>query len=137
MNLDVEQPGSGFNARPEENGGDVRPPDQVVDRAAAFAAVTPAIPRKFVYWVLVGAAVLGLGGLAAEHLFSSAGLNPQATTSHAATTTTGSDRSNPTPARPERGAQRIPSFVHGVDHTSGNVGPSSTRSSTRPDSRTR
>jgi cytochrome oxidase Cu insertion factor (SCO1/SenC/PrrC family) len=97
VNLDVEQPGSGFNARPEENGGDVRPPDQVVDRAAAFAAVTPAIPRKFVYWVLVGAAVLGLGGLAAEHLFSSAGLNPQATTSHAATTTTGATIQTPLP----------------------------------------
>jgi len=51
---------------------------QPVDRAAALAAGPPGIPRKFVYWVLAGAAVLGLGGLAGEHLFSSAGLNPVA-----------------------------------------------------------
>jgi cytochrome oxidase Cu insertion factor (SCO1/SenC/PrrC family) len=49
-----------------------------VDRAAAFSATssTPPVPRKFVYWVLAGAAFLGLGGLLFEHLFSSAGLNP-------------------------------------------------------------
>jgi protein SCO1/2 len=50
-----------------------------VDRAAALAAGPPAIPRKFVYWVLAAAAVLGLGGLVGEHLFSSAGLNPVGT----------------------------------------------------------
>jgi len=51
-----------------------------VDRAAALAAGAPGIPRKFVYWVLAAAGVLSLGGLAGEHLFSSAGLNPVATT---------------------------------------------------------
>jgi protein SCO1/2 len=52
-----------------------------VDRAAALAAGTPGIPRKFVYWVLAAAGVLSLGGLVGEHLFSSAGLNPVATPS--------------------------------------------------------
>ena len=70
---------------------------QVVDRAAAFADVSPPVPRKFVYWVLIGAVVLGLGGLAAEHLFSSTGLNPQPTTSPTATTTTGTPIRTPLP----------------------------------------
>jgi protein SCO1/2 len=51
----------------------VHPP---VDRAAAFADTSPPVPRTFVYWLLAAAAVLGLGGLLVEHLFSSAGLNP-------------------------------------------------------------
>jgi cytochrome oxidase Cu insertion factor (SCO1/SenC/PrrC family) len=51
---------------------------QPVDRAAALAAGPPGLPPKFVYWVLGAAAVLSLGGLVGEHLFSSAGLNPVA-----------------------------------------------------------
>ncbi|HMD45710.1 MAG TPA: SCO family protein [Acidimicrobiales bacterium] len=51
-------------------------PAPVVDRAAAFAQGAPRIPRTFFYWLLAGAAVLGLGGTALEHLFSNAGLNP-------------------------------------------------------------
>ncbi len=47
-----------------------------VDRAAAFADTTPVVPRNFVYWILGAVAVLGLGGLLAEHLVSSSGLNP-------------------------------------------------------------
>ena len=98
MNVHVEQPGSGIESRPEEDPEGRNPPEgRQVDRAAAFAAVSPAVPRKFVYWVLVGAVVLGLGGFAAEHLFSSAGLNPPRTTSHAATTTTGPTIRGPLP----------------------------------------
>lgn len=52
-----------------------------VDRAAALAAGTPGIPRKFIYWLLAAAGVLSLGGLVGEHLFSSAGLNPVSTPS--------------------------------------------------------
>jgi protein SCO1/2 len=73
-----------------------------VDRRAALAAGPPGIPRKFVYWVLVAAAVLALGGLAGEHLFSSAGLNPVATSAHgtkpkSATTTTTAPAPRPAP----------------------------------------
>ena len=90
MNVDVEHPGSGTMSQPEEDPEGENPPvgRPVVDRAAAFATVSPAVPRKFVYWALAGVAVLGLGGLAVEHLLSSAGLNPEPTTAHAATTTT-------------------------------------------------
>jgi cytochrome oxidase Cu insertion factor (SCO1/SenC/PrrC family) len=69
VNDHVDQPGSVS----DDTGDAARP---VVDRAAAFAQTTPAVPRKFVYWVLAAAAVLGLGGLLFEHIFSSAGLNP-------------------------------------------------------------
>ncbi len=50
-----------------------RPP---VDRAAALAAGPPGVPRTFVVWLVVGALVLGLGGIVLEWAFSSAGLNP-------------------------------------------------------------
>jgi protein SCO1/2 len=90
VNVDVGGRGSDAEGRPEEAGasqpsaGD--PP--VVDRAAAFAEHTPPIPRKFVYWLVAGFAVLGLGGLGLEHLFSTAGLNPAPAAHHSAATTT-------------------------------------------------
>jgi len=64
---------------PEQKAPEVdsdRPVPPRVDRAAAFADTSPPIPRTFVYWVLGAAAILGLGGLLVEHLFSSAGINP-------------------------------------------------------------
>ncbi|HVA06156.1 MAG TPA: SCO family protein [Acidimicrobiales bacterium] len=66
MNLDVDQPGP--DADPS-----AAPP--VVDRAAAFRTTPPPVPRRFFTLVLAAAAVLGLGGLGAERLFSSSGLN--------------------------------------------------------------
>lgn len=51
-----------------------------VDRAAELAKGPPGIPPAFVWWVLGAAVVLTVGGLIGEHLFSSAGLNPTATT---------------------------------------------------------
>ena len=74
-------PGSvrGTDGAPRVSGAGHRGPRATapgVDRAAALAAGTPGIPRKFVYWVLAAAGVLSLGGLVGEHLFSSAGLNP-------------------------------------------------------------
>jgi protein SCO1/2 len=63
---------------PDTDGRTPGPAAPVVDRAAALAAGPPGVPRKFVYWLLAGAVVLSLGGLAGEHLFSSAGLNPVA-----------------------------------------------------------
>ena len=91
MNVDVEGRGSEPEGRPEEGPAPAAPAaggPPVVDRAAAFAENTPPIPRKFVYWVLAGFAVLGLGGLGLEHLFSSTGLNPTAASHHRSATTT-------------------------------------------------
>ena len=51
-----------------------------VDRVAALAQGAPGIPANFIWWVLGSVLVLSLGGLLAEHLFSSAGLNPTAST---------------------------------------------------------
>jgi len=62
-----------------------------VDRAAALAEGAPGIPAKFVFWVLGFALVASLGGLLAEHVFSSAGLNPVPTAVPRAA-------ANPTPA---------------------------------------
>lgn len=67
---------------------DVAPPSgrvpdrepQRVDRAAALAEGAPGIPPKFVFWALAVVLVVSLGGLLGEHVFSSAGLNPVATT---------------------------------------------------------
>jgi cytochrome oxidase Cu insertion factor (SCO1/SenC/PrrC family) len=53
---------------------------ETVDRAAALAKGAPGIPPAFVWWVLGAALFLTVGGLIGEHLFSSAGLNPTATT---------------------------------------------------------
>ncbi len=93
MNLHVDSSGPGTDGRTEDAArlGDAAPVAVgPVDRAAAFSATstTPAVPRKFVYWILAGAAVLGLGGLLSEHLFSSAGLNPAPTPVARPTTTT-------------------------------------------------
>ena len=51
-----------------------------IDRAAALAEGAPGIPAKFVFWALGVVLVVSLGGLIAERLFSSAGLNSVATT---------------------------------------------------------
>jgi protein SCO1/2 len=72
----------------------------VVDRVAAFSvsATEPAVPRRFVYWVLAGAAVLGLGGLGVERLFSSTGLNPSPTPARSTPTTTIASTPAPLPS---------------------------------------
>ena len=74
----------------EAEAGSVPPPPQrrtgatpsaaPIDRSAALAEGAPGIPLKFVYWALGAALVISLGGLIGEHLFSSTGLNPVATT---------------------------------------------------------
>jgi cytochrome oxidase Cu insertion factor (SCO1/SenC/PrrC family) len=51
-----------------------------LDRAAALAEGAPGIPVRFGFWVLAAVLVLSLGGLLGEHVFSSADLNPTATT---------------------------------------------------------
>ncbi len=74
---DADAPARG-DAGPEQA------PQPPVDRRAALAQGAPGIPDNFVFWVLGAVLVLSLGGLVGEHLFSSADLNPTATT----TTTT-------------------------------------------------
>ena len=51
-----------------------------VDRTAALLAGSVPVPRRFVLWVIVGFAVLGLGGLAAEHVVGNAGVGSAITT---------------------------------------------------------
>jgi cytochrome oxidase Cu insertion factor (SCO1/SenC/PrrC family) len=94
--VSVEVQGRGSDDPPEgDPAGDESTAERpVVDRAAAFAGNAPPIPRKFVYWIVAGFAVLGLGGLGLEHLFSAAGLNP---TPAAHTTTTTITAAGPTP----------------------------------------
>jgi protein SCO1/2 len=92
-----DAPGESGSAHTSQQG-----PVPPVDRAAALAAGPPGIPRKFLYWVLAAAAVLGLGGLLGEHLFSSAGLNPVGSSApgaktKATTTTVPSPRPAPLP----------------------------------------
>jgi cytochrome oxidase Cu insertion factor (SCO1/SenC/PrrC family) len=60
----------------QDPGTEARP----IDRAAALAKGAPGIPAKFVFWVLGVVLVVSLGGLVGERVFSSAGLNPVATT---------------------------------------------------------
>ena len=65
-----------------------RDADPSFDRAAALAQGAPPVPSNFIFWVLGAVLVLSLGGLAAERLFASAGLNPTATTATTGATTT-------------------------------------------------
>ena len=51
-----------------------------VDRVAALGAGSVPVPRKFILWVIVGFALLGLGGLAAEHFLGNAGVGTVITT---------------------------------------------------------
>jgi len=85
-------------AAPNPDPGPAVPP---IDRAAALAEGAPGIPIKFVYWVLGVALVVSVGGLVGEHLFSSAGLNPVATTTpqHVATTVPVATPTIPSPNR--------------------------------------
>jgi len=89
-------PSTSPSAAPNRDAGPTAPP---IDRTAALAEGAPGIPAKFVYWALGAALVVSLGGLIAEHVFSSAGLNPVATTTPqpVATTPSAATPSVPTP----------------------------------------
>jgi cytochrome oxidase Cu insertion factor (SCO1/SenC/PrrC family) len=84
------------DAAPDQSAGPSAAP---IDRAAALAEGAPGIPVKFVYWVLGVVLVVSLGGLLGEHLFSSAGLNPVATTTPPPVATTIPSVTVPTPDR--------------------------------------
>ena len=45
-----------------------------IDRAAALRAGSVPVPRKVILWIIVGFAVLGLGGIVAEKLIGNAGV---------------------------------------------------------------
>ncbi len=51
-----------------------------VDRAAALRAGSVPVPRRFILWVILGFALLGIGGLAAEHFVGNAGVETAITT---------------------------------------------------------
>ncbi len=57
-------------------------------RAAAFRRPDPKLPPKFALIVVAVLVVLGVGGTLLEHLLSSVGLNPDATTAGQSTATT-------------------------------------------------
>ena len=59
--------------------GSPRAPAPRVDRAAALAAGTPRLPRRTIYIGAAVLAILALGGVGLENLFSNVGLNPTAT----------------------------------------------------------
>ena len=69
-----------------------------LDRAAALRAGSAPVPRKTITWIIVGFAVLGLGGIVAERFFGNAGVGTPTT---APTTLAGtSNMAPPTPAPP-------------------------------------
>jgi protein SCO1/2 len=124
VSVGVEGRGSDSEGRPEEaptgEGSAGVPP--VVDRAAAFAENPPPIPRKFVYWLLAGAAVLGLGGLGLEHLFSAAGINP-VSGAHSPSVTTTTAVAAPTPPPSGRPGQLGASLSAFMDMSSARGAP--------------
>ena len=79
-----------------------------IDRAAALAEGAPGIPTQFIWWVLGVVLVVSLGGLLAEHLFSSSGLNPLP-----ASTTTAPNPVNTVPAG--AGTPALPAPDRSVD----------------------
>jgi cytochrome oxidase Cu insertion factor (SCO1/SenC/PrrC family) len=83
--------------------GNEAPAPAPIDRAAALAERTPAIPANFVWWVLGAALVLSLGGLITEHVFSSVGLNPTSvTTTTARNPVRTAPAATPAPPAPNR-----------------------------------
>ena len=52
-----------------------------VDRAAALRAGSVPVPRRFVLWIIIAFAVLGLGGIVAEKLIGNAGVGALGATS--------------------------------------------------------
>lgn len=79
------------------------PEPPAIDRAAALAEGAPGIPTQFIWWVLGVILVVSLGGLLAEHLFSSSGLNPTpATTTTAPNPVHTAPAGTPAPPAPDR-----------------------------------
>ena len=87
-----------------------------IDRKAALRAGSVPIPRRFVLWVIAGFAVLGLGGVAAEHFIGNSGVESVISTPLTTLAGTGTTPpSTPTaPTGPAVGAS--PAAVIGLRH---------------------
>ncbi len=94
-----------------------------VDREAALRAGSVPVPRRFVLWAIVAFAVLGLGGLAAEHFLGNAGV--ESVISTPLTTLAGTGDTPPstpsTPTGPAVGAS--PAAVIGLRHVPADLPP--------------
>ena len=102
-----------------------------IDRAAALRAGSVPVPRKFILWIIVGFAVLGLGGIAAELLIGNAGVS--ALTSTPVTTLAGTggsgtvDTAPPAPSQPSAPSiDATPSAVIGLTRLAGGPAPAFT-----------
>jgi cytochrome oxidase Cu insertion factor (SCO1/SenC/PrrC family) len=96
--VDADRTGAAVGNLDAGDGSDEAPREVHVtaeERAAALAAGAPKVPRRVVVWGFVVAAILALGGTAAERLVSAAGLNPIATPT--TTTTSPPQRGGPSP----------------------------------------
>jgi protein SCO1/2 len=87
-----------------------------IDRDAALRAGSVPVPRKFVLWAVVGFAVLGLGGVAAERFIGNAGIQSLISTPPAtlAGTAPGPPSTPGVPTGPAVGA--APPAVIGLRH---------------------
>lgn len=91
-----------------------------VDRKAALRAGSTPIPRKFFLWVILAFAVLGGGGLIAEHFIGNAGVGTAITTPNTSLPGTGPAPSTPqSPTGPTVPAS--PAAVIGLSRLGGGV----------------
>jgi cytochrome oxidase Cu insertion factor (SCO1/SenC/PrrC family) len=93
-----------------------------IDRSAALRAGSAPVPAKFIRWIIVGFAILGVGGLLAEHFVSNAGVGSPATTP---TTLAGTGSAAPPPPIPP-GAPPISASLNafiGLSRLAGNRAP--------------
>jgi protein SCO1/2 len=110
----VSREDTGTTVSAEEHEGQPDPPLlSEAERAAAFRRIEPKVPPRFALIVVAVLAVLGIGGTLLEHLLSSVGLNPDATTAGPSTVTSPPGRVAPpgsTPSTPQVGAA-LPEFM--------------------------
>jgi cytochrome oxidase Cu insertion factor (SCO1/SenC/PrrC family) len=94
-----------------------------VDRAAALRAGSVPVPRIFIYWIIAGFAVLGLGGVLVEHFIGNAGVSTLVTTPPTTLAGTGPSLA-PTPAAPSAPpvSASLPAFI-GLSKLAGKPAP--------------
>ena len=95
--VDADRAGPGLSAIDPVDAVDEPRPTSITPeaRTAALAAGAPKVPRRVVVWGVVIAAVLALGGSLGERLASSVGLNPSASPTTSAPSTTSTVPSGP------------------------------------------
>jgi cytochrome oxidase Cu insertion factor (SCO1/SenC/PrrC family) len=93
-----------------------------VDRAAALRAGSAPVPRRFVRWVVVGFAILGVGGVLADHFVGNVGVGSTANTTTTLAGTGGPAPPTPAPpSGPPVGAS-LNAFI-GLTRLAGNQAP--------------